>query len=144
MMPVLTKRTSQRKNIDTTVYTIIAVVAVFYIGRISTSSTSPATTSSEVASFQQYQSSKASEISRSNSDSNTLRSSSFKLDLKSDLPIEIWAQSQPHQEVADVRTSLNKTELGNLEELCGRTLYHGLQNVVVAHDNGQRSFFATG
>jgi hypothetical protein len=62
----------------------------------------------------------------------------------SNLPIEVWAQSQPNPDAAAVRALLNQTDLIHLEELCGRTLYHGLENVVVAHDNGQRAFFATG
>lgn len=140
-MPVVHKRTSQRKSLNTTLYTFVALASVFYIGRLSTSS-SPAKTG-DVASSQEYRS-EASTTSSTSATSNNLQYSIFNLNLRSDLPIEIWAQSQPHPEAADVRASLSNTELTNLKNLCGRTLYHGLQNVVVAHDNGQSSFFATG
>jgi hypothetical protein len=142
-MSTVHKRTSQRKSLNTTLYTFVALASVFYIGRLSTS-LSPAKIPGDVASSQVYRS-QAFTTSGISATSTNVRDSHFNLNLRSDLPIEIWAQSQPHpEEAADVRALLNNTELTNLKELCGRALYHGLQNVVVAHDNGQRSFFATG
>ena len=63
------------------------------------------------------------------------------------LPIEVWARAPANAsspEVAAVRALLSAEDLGALRALCGRTLYHGLQNVVVSHETGLRSFFATG
>ena len=144
MMPVMYKRTPQRRQLSTTIFTLIALAGVFYIGRLSlrlSTSSAPAATNS---SYQEY-SSTASVTSTSSSTNNNLHFRPTALDITSDLPIEIWAQSRPQPSgSADVRSKLNNTELANLEQLCGRTLYHGLQNVVVSHDNGQRSFFATG
>ncbi len=138
MIPVMYKRAPQRRRLETTLYTLIALASVFYLGRFSSSTLAGAT--GDMAPFEEYDS-RASETSTASSNSNTLRSSGFNWNIKSDLPIEIWA-SQPHSNVADVRAALNSTEIEKLQQLCGRTLYHGLQNVVVAHEN--RAFFATG
>jgi len=140
-MPILHKRSLQRKSFDTTLYTVAALASVFYIGRLSRFS--PPAITGDVASSQEPRS-QAFTTSTLSTTSTNAQSSTSNVNLRSDLPIEIWAQSQPHPDSADVRASLNTTELTNLEKLCGRTLYHGLQNVVVAHDNGQRAFFATG
>jgi hypothetical protein len=62
------------------------------------------------------------------------------------LPIEIWARGLPEDSAAveAVRGLLSDEERQALREMCGRTLYHGLQNVVVSHETGTWSFFATG
>lgn len=68
------------------------------------------------------------------------------LDSGEELPIEVWARGSPGKtsDVAAVQALLSDEERRGLRELCGRTLYHGLQNVVVSHQTGQWSFFATG
>jgi hypothetical protein len=64
-----------------------------------------------------------------------------------ELPIEVWARAQANASsaaVAAVRALLSDGERLELREMCGRTLYHGLQNVVVSHQTGLWTFFATG
>jgi hypothetical protein len=60
---------------------------------------------------------------------------------------EAWARSPaPRTDplVAAVRNLLSEDEQTELMRMCGRTLYHGLENVVVSHNIGTWSFFATG
>ena len=63
-------------------------------------------------------------------------------------PLEIWARSRavksPDDAHLKIMQYLNVTERDELEALCGRTLYHGLQNVVVSRNIGTWTFFATG
>jgi hypothetical protein len=115
---VIYKRAPQRRRLDTTLYSLIALASVFYLGRFSPStSLTLARATGDVASFREYDS-RASETSTANSNSNTLRSVGSNWNIKSDLPIEIWAsQSQPHPNVADVRAALNSTEIEKLQQL---------------------------
>ena len=66
-------------------------------------------------------------------------------------PPEIWARSgdwkvdhETMEIVQAVRELMSKRELENLQALCGRTMYHGLKNVVVSHNVGTWTFFSTG
>ena len=65
---------------------------------------------------------------------------------KDELKATIWSTpARTRREETDVINALlgeeNKDEL---HKFCGRTLYHGITNVVVAHNIGQYAFFATG
>lgn len=62
-------------------------------------------------------------------------------------PLEIWARpksSMSDPEVVATRQLLKDEEISQLREMCGRTLYHGLENIVVSHQTGLWTFFATG
>ena len=66
-------------------------------------------------------------------------------------PPEIWARGgdwkvghESMEMVKAVRQLMSESELENLLGLCGRTMYHGLKNVVVSHNVGTWTFFATG
>ena len=58
----------------------------------------------------------------------------------------VWSTSPESitSDMEQVRKILDDSEIKSLHELCGRTLYHGLENVVVNHDLGHYTFFATG
>lgn len=62
------------------------------------------------------------------------------------LPQDVWARGLPtfNPVMQEVQELLSDKERGRLRALCGRTLYHSLQNVVVSHGTGQRTFLATG
>lgn len=61
-------------------------------------------------------------------------------------PRMIWS-SQPGPltpEITRVREELGEQQMNQLGDLCGRTLYHGIMNVVVSHGFGRYAFFSTG
>ena len=77
--------------------------------------------------------------------STTTTTAAASLHLPTDrLPVEVWARGGVVAGVNDIRSELSEEEIKDLEQLCGRTIYHGLENVVVSHNLGYRTFFATG
>ena len=60
------------------------------------------------------------------------------------LPVEVWARGDRHPASQAVNATWDPKEMQQLEQLCSRTLYHGLENIVVSHEMGHRTFFATG
>lgn len=77
-------------------------------------------------------------------DTRAYNTPSSDLSLRKDLPVEIWAPGDLHPASAAVNATLDPKKRQELEQLCSRTLYHGLENIVVSHEMGHRTFFATG
>lgn len=61
-------------------------------------------------------------------------------------PRMIWSSpSGPMTpETTRVREELGEQQMNQLRDLCGRTLYHGILNVVVSYNFGRYAFFSTG
>ena len=67
-------------------------------------------------------------------------------DLKRALPSSPWSrQAQANtKEMKALREKLGTRKMQDLYALCGRTLYHGIKNIVVDHGIGRYTFFSTG